>query len=142
MHLYFLTRGIKQQRDLFVNFMTTQMFPWVRKNIKTGKDETILVQGSLRPVELWEYVFPEEQLEEVLGAMGIKTDTPTGYDTKINKTKLAVLRKMLGAEKIPIKPFKPTNRYIETRGVSIHPIGIKKDKREAVKEWGYEQEML
>ena len=39
MHLYFMTRGVKQQRDLFVKFMETQMFKWIRRNRRTNKKE-------------------------------------------------------------------------------------------------------
>jgi hypothetical protein len=144
MHLYFLTRGIKQQRNVFVNFMQTQMFPWKRKHLKTNKDEFVQVQGSLRPVELWEYVFPEECLDEVLTMLEInpKQNYNEGLKGLGNKAKLAALRKILGASKIPkFKPAK-TNRYIEKRGMAIHAIGIRKDKRQKVPEWGYEQEML
>lgn len=58
-----MTRGVKHWRDIFVQFMQTQMWAWKRKNLKTKKWETTAVQGALRPVELWEYVFPEECLD-------------------------------------------------------------------------------
>jgi len=183
MHLYFITRGIKQQRDSFVTFMQAQMFRWKRKNLasevelkkksdddikeilfKTGivfpeynrekaieflATEHMQVQGSLRPVELWEYVFPEECLPEVLTALEIKPEdraynNDLGIKGKIkklgNKTKLAMLRKTLGAEEIPEYTPVQTNRYIEKRSVAIHPIGIKKDRQIII--GGYEHEAL
>src|SRR3990167_9827885 len=65
MHAYFLTRGIMNTRDEWVDFMKTRMFPWKRKNLATDQWETLMVKGALRPIELWEYVFPEECLQEV-----------------------------------------------------------------------------
>ena len=142
MHLYFLTRGIKQQRDIFVNFLQTQMWKWKRKNLKTKKEEISRVQGALRPVELWEYVFPEECLDEVLTCLNITKDNLGTPKTFATKTKLSALRKMCGAKKIKSYKKVPTSNFISTAGVSIHPIGIKKDRREKNKKIGYEQEML
>lgn len=141
MHLYFLTRGVKQQRDLFVMFMQSQMFNWKRKNLKTNKDETIAVQGALRPIELWEYVFPEECLSEVLTMLDIK-NVVAKYGS-LGKTKEKILRRMLGKDVKPLPDWKETkiNKYVEKRGLAIYPIGIKKDLREKAS-WGYEQEML
>ena len=141
MHLYFITRGIKQQRDLFVNFMQTQMLPWRRKNLKTGKEEVCMVQGALRPVELWEYVFPEECLPDVLTMLEIHK---MNHNWGLSEYKRKALRKMLGNGVMPIPKFEPVKnkRFIEKRGVAIYPIGIKKDKTMAVDKWGFEQEML
>lgn len=142
MHLYFITRGIKQQRDLFVNFMQTQMFKWKRKNLKTGKEEIVQVQGSLRPVELWEYVFPEESLNEVLTILDINPYM-SHFKYRKEQLKSKAIRKMLGKDITPVPDYKkvPTNKYVELRGITLYPIGIKKDRREKA-EWGYEQEML
>ena len=77
--------------------------------------------------------------------------------TTLNKTSGAIsdclgvrgipLRKALSNKgkpvlKVPKYKEVPTNKYVETNGISIYPIGIKKDKRQEWKEQGYEQEML
>ena len=141
MHLYFLTRGIKQQVELFLKFMESQMFNWKRKNLKNKKDEIMPVQGALRPVQLWEYVFPEESLPDVLAMLDIRED---GTKDVLGKTKDAALRKMLGkgVEKVPSYKLPKTKRFIPMGGVAIYPIGIKKDVRQKWEEIGYEQEML
>lgn len=125
-------------RDAFVLFMQAQMWLWKRKNLKTKKEEICQVQGALRPIELWEYVFPEECFDEVCTMLNIK-----GADS-IGKTKEAVIRKALGHGVKPVPEYKevPTNKYVEKRGVGIVPIGIKKDPRAEKEIWGYEQEML
>ena len=147
MHFFFLTRGVKQQRDLFVKFMETQMWKWKRKNLTTGKDEFIQVQGGLRPLELWEYIFPDECLDEVLTVLELDENGKNRW--ALGRTKSAILRKALGkgteGNKIkPVPKFKKakTNKYVELRGVAVYPIGIKEDAHEAIKEWDYQQEML
>jgi len=138
MHLYFLTRGVKHFRDVFVTMMQSQMWKWTRKNLKTGKDEVVQVQGALRPIELWEYVFPEECLDEVLTVLKAK-DT-----VNILGARGAALRKALGKDVKKVPEYKeiPTNKFVEATAVAVYPIGIKKDPRGAKEEWGYEQELL
>lgn len=142
MHLFFITRGIKQQRDLFLLFMQSQMFPWVRTNLKTGKEEIERVQGALRPIELWEYVFPEEHLDEVCTMLGKSDNAGSYWGTGSAKYGLPLLRKALDVKKLPDIKSVPTSRYIPHEGLGIEVIGIKKDKREKSVKFGYEQEML
>lgn len=146
MHLYFIPRGIKQQIEIFEKFMQTQMFPWKRKNLETGKEEVTMVQGAYRDCGMFkEYVFPRECLNEVLEMMGKENLLDSG----VSDFKKCFVRKLLGhgVKKIPKKikednktrlglliyddegkpTFKPY-RYIERRGVAIHFIGIKEDR--------------
>lgn len=139
--------------------MQSQFFKWRKKNLRTGKEEYSIVQGALRPSVFgaWEYVFPEEALPEVLAMMNLKKDSVGASRNFINKSRLAMLRRIFGAKKIPKKIWKQAEKceskivFEETeraffqatvQGVSIHPIGIKKDKRKKKPEWGVEQEML
>lgn len=148
MHLIFMVRGLLQQVRLFEKFMETQMFPWKRINLKTGETEVVQVQGGLRTLPFgYEYIFPEECLDEVLTMLDAEA---LMRQWNIGKLKTSVLRMMIGSGRdgdkiLPIpKDYVrvPTNRYIEKRGMAIYLIGIKKDRREAVEEWGYEQELL
>ena len=78
MHLILMTRGISQQRDMWVQFMNSQMF-WFKQEplLKDDKGNFIKnpdgtyqrgpaqwskTQGALRPYEFFEYVFPSESL--------------------------------------------------------------------------------
>lgn len=146
MHLYFGLRGIKHMRDMTITHLQTQWFPWKRKNLKTGEEETTFLQGSLRPVELYEYVFPEECLEEVLTMLKM-TDENIDYHEnslgKIGKFFLNKFRSILGLEPIPrgIKR-EPPKHIIPLEGVTLHPIGIKKDIKKDMPEFGYYQEMI
>lgn len=144
MHLFLITRGINQNVDIWKMYMQTQMFPWKRKRLDNGKEELNYVQGALRPIQLWEYVFPEEHLAEVLTMLKKTKDTGgEGYFGK-GKTKMAraALRKILGAEKLPEIDSVPTSRFIFMDGVGVEAIGIKKDDRRPWNKYGYEQEML
>ena len=139
MHLYFISRGIKHERDLFVTTLQSQFWPWKRTNLKTGKEEMTLVQGSLRPVELWEYVFPEEHLPQVMAMTQMAPGMANSVD--LLGAKAAFLRKSIGCKKIPKFDIPEVNRIINIRGMSLTPIGIKKDEFRDM-EWGYHQEAL
>jgi len=142
MHLSFLTRGVNHEIELFKIFMQAQMFPWKRINLKTGKDEITAVQGSLRPIQLWEYIFPEECLGEVLAMLGLTN--PKDYMTtpSLSKAKRWALMKMLQSKPLPAMPDQPITRFISRAGVAIYPIGIKKDPRKDYPNFGYNQEGL
>ncbi len=160
MHLIFYLRGIHQQVDFWKTLAQGLSWKWIRRNVKTGKDETFIVQGALRPSVLgaYEYIFPEECLAEVLSVMGITRDGQTGSDDKFkDKIRLATLRKIFRAKKIPKKIFKEVKKtpasitlsnswralsHLHIPGVAIHPIGIKKDDRRLFPEAGYIQEAL
>jgi len=135
-----MTRAIKQQRDLFVMMMQSQFWKWTRTNLKTKKEEITQVQGALRPVELWEYVFPEECMDEVFTMMNVQI--PKGNYWGLSALNRELLRKGIGkdVQKIPKYNIVPTNKYVELRGVAIYPIGIKKDPVGEL--YDYKQELL
>ena len=146
-----MIRGPKNQCDLFRMYMQTQMFCWKRKNLKTKKDEVTLVQGALRECGfIYEYVFPEECLDEVLTML----DTKNTDDSTMLGVRAWVLRKALGkgAHKVePVPDYKEiprqwvkigkqyltTQRYIEKRSVAIYLIGIRRDPR---KDYDFKEE--
>ena len=128
---------------------------WERTNLLTGKEEQLALQGALRPSILgaWEYIFPEEALPDVLAVFGIHKDLTGGMtlDKKLgnlpNKFKLAAMRPLFAAKKIPKWAFEEAEKidlsvvfnkgyralshlgHEVIPGIAIHPIGIKKDVR-------------
>ena len=68
MHAIFLTRGIKQSVDHLTMDMQSQKFLFNFKD-KKGKHQKIWLQGALRPIQLWEYVFPKEDADLVLTSL-------------------------------------------------------------------------
>lgn len=168
MHLILMTRGINQSFEVWKKFMETQMFNWKRKNLQvcecgqalvghddkvcklhkfTPREEFTKVQGALRPIQLFEYVFPQESLQEVLAMMELHKNY---NNLRPEMAKVAwILRRAMGASKIPDMPdlqkkdsFEITQKYVPMHGMAVYPIGIKKDNIQEYPEYGYKQEGL
>ena len=122
MHLYVLARGIKQETDRWVNDLSARYYPY---EIKKGQQK-VMCQLAVRPVQIYEIVFPEDQLDEVL-----KTIKPqrvyTGGKYKYYQKMIDMLGKLMGLKKVPEyvddKKFRIYAPY-----VAVHPIGIKQDR--------------
>lgn len=130
MHLFGIMRGIRHEMNLTREFMACQMFKWDTLDRSTKKIRHQEVSGNYRPWEMFEYVFPEKCLPEVLKMLKIK-DGDQDYGGIKQSGQMALLRKVIGAEKIPkidIEAKDIQDRFIPMRGVAIHPIGIKKDE--------------
>lgn len=143
MHLYFIARGVSHQMELWKGWMEHQTYDFPRKNLKTGEWETHTVQGALRPVQLYEYVFPKQALQDVLRNMELDKQSlpPYGLPPHLNKYAY-LLKKLLGLKEIPkIEEGKKT-RIMSTFGVNVHPLGIKEDVEKDYEMWGYHQEGL
>lgn len=159
MHVYFYARGIIPQVKIFESLAQGVFWQWTRKNIKTNQEETILVQGALRPSILgaWEYVLPEDCLAEFLAMLGITDQWASTPPNFINGMKMIVSRKLFGAEKVPEEIFEQTKKIntsvmvngtkrglssLQVQSVSFHLIGIKKDRFDVLPGTDYFQEFL
>lgn len=126
MHLYMLTRGIKPLVDNYINDLLAQYFPYAPDT--TGKMQ--MLQLSIRPIQLWEVVFPMECLkgvmETVLPYESIDTWQPTpGW----RGMKMDMLRMALGAQKLPpLKLDSKALRPIRKANLAVYPFAIKEDK--------------
>lgn len=145
MHLYFFVRGKFEQVELWKAHAQTAYWKFRRINNKTKKQETILVQGALRPSVLgaYEYIFPKEALAEVCSFFGIKRNEQYGFGRLGLTLRHLALRKIFGCKKIPKDILKKAEKIPPTfsteefergcsnciiPGVAIHVIGIKEDK--------------
>lgn len=156
-HIIFATRGIYASTQQMIADFVSQRFWWRRKNVKTGKVQDDIVQGILRPMILWEYIFPsenpiipgdlkckmEDNTQIVLRSMGIFNKDH--YIPKSIGKYIKWIAKILGLKPIPdVEPNGPI-RPIHQLGISIIPIGIKDDEYK-VYDFGpagkYEQEGL
>lgn len=147
MQMYLFVRGKFEQVEMWKSHVQSAYWKWRRFNNVTQKEETILVQGALRPSVLgaYEYVFPKEALTEVCSFLGIRENEVKGYGFKKWGlfTRHFSLRKIFGCRQIPkdilkksldIPPTFTTTEF--ERGVSnciipavaLHIIGIKDDK--------------
>jgi len=158
MHLYLFARGKFEQIELWKAHAQCAYWKWRRFNTKTKKEDIIIVQGGLRPSVLgaYEYVFPKEALAEVCSFFGITRNESYGFDALGLNLRHFALRKIFGCQKIPKKILEEAQKIPPTYttaeferggsnaripGVSIHVIGIKRDK-EDMKMGDYIQEAL
>ena len=134
MHLYMMTRGVKHGVDQFITQLQGKYLPFKwRMNKETGKldhkgemIENGHTQLQVRPIQLWEIVFPEEHKDIVLNTiLAEKQGTDQTQHKKHNKF-LWAIRKALGCE--PIGEYK-TDVKMPIAGDFIERIGIgiKKD---------------
>jgi len=159
MHLYFYIRGKFEQVELWKAHAQTSYWKLRRLNHKTNKEETILVQGALRPSVLgaYEFVFPKEALAEVCSFFGIKKNMSYGFGRLGLSMRHIAMRKIFGCKKIPKKILKEAEQIPPSfsteeferasanciiPGVALHVIGIKEDRIGVGEIPGYTQEML
>jgi len=157
MHLYLYARGKFSQVEEWKCLAQAAFWKWRRINIKTGKKETTIIQGALRPSVLgaYEYVFPKEALAEVLSFFGITKNEQYGFNGLGLYTRHFAMRKIFGCKKIQNNIFEKAGKIPATfttteferggsnciiPGVAIHLIGIKEDETREI--LGYIQEAL
>lgn len=131
------TRMPKYLRDHWVAHMQAQPFSWERERLnakgkRSGVKDKSLVQGNLKPIELWEYVLPEEHLPEMCHYLHIQGKGKQVHSDVIGKFAWA-MRKALKLD--PIPKFDTEKLMVQPRllhgvmeGCSLYGVGIKKDK--------------
>jgi hypothetical protein len=144
-----MTRGINRSFEEWKKFMETQLFNFKQVPIlrdaqgnhlknpdgttQYGPEMITRVQGALRPIQLFEYVFPQESLGEVLAMQNIQNCFPLRPEVS---SWAWIIRKMMGAKKIPqefldtIKnkqSWEITSKYVPMMGQAVYPLGIKED---------------
>ena len=121
-------RGIRHEMELTKKFMETTMLKWNTKDAMNGKDVGGQVQFALRPIELFECVFPQDKLPQFMAMLNLRTDDK--YQGYSFRAQMKLLRKLLGAEQYPTIDYKKVSDipFIPNRGVAFHPIGFKKDE--------------
>ena len=152
--IIFIARGINQQFEIWKTFMQSQLWPWKRKNLnicKCGATKQVheqgatlcpkfepmelnqRVQGSLRPIQIFEYVVPEECIPEVLAMQNLHQIEK--YRPEI-ETIAWPLRKAMGLKKINIPDdikkktrAEITEREIPMQGMGVYAIGYKEDQK-------------
>jgi hypothetical protein len=125
-----MTRGVKNHVDQVTKFLETRALsmPVIDTD---GKEKTVAVNAGLQPIQLWSYIFPENEKDAVL--TGLQFDKPhRDRWSKGVKTQALIksLRLALGAKPIPEfntdkgKIFMPLDSL---KHVSIIPIGVRYD---------------
>ena len=119
MHLYVLTRGILSATKQWENDLAAQYLPFTVLEKGKKKPSKYLAQLAVRPVNLYEIVFPEECLQDVLGM--VKPNNAPGKLSRFIK----MFTRMMGLKKIP--DYKPKITP-PGDGVTVMGLGLKKDK--------------
>lgn len=140
MHAYFIIRGLKHKLDLWEKYMETRDFPLQYTDPK-GKLMTTRVQGALREIKLYEYVFPKEAKDVVLS--NLRFDEQIYPPTLKMKIAVKALRAALGAREAEFNKvnYQLLPDEINSDGIQILGIGVKDDK-EITTEEGVKQEGL
>ena len=147
MHLYLAIRGQQKYVDDWRNDWSAQYFPYkynkgckkyphTKEQLKKimpfiNADKPVPLQCIIRPISLYELVFPKESLDEVLRTM-FKTNANIKSSLLKGLTRKA-MAKILQSKPIPDFDEKGQIRIVRDTDVSIYPIGIKPD---AESEWG------
>lgn len=123
MHLYVASRGIWHETLNWVNDLSAQYLPYEFNG-------TTHVQLAMRPIMLWEIVFPKEHLGTVCRTLW--TDNLTGKMKQPHDDNWKIglgtsaFRKILGASPIP-EIGKGDRFLIRNANIACLPIGIKDD---------------
>lgn len=136
MHTYMITRGIKNEIDTFINDLQGKFLPY-RWWGKDGKPIDTNVRLAVRPIQLWEIVYPEEHYDLVNNTLFGDSDGITQHK-KHNKF-IKLIRKVLGVK--PMKPYaKDKILPVQRHHMECVAIGYKEDRKENYD--GEEIEML
>jgi hypothetical protein len=126
MHLYVIARGIKDDLERWENDILAQ---YVKHDvIVDGKKQEGKVRVAVRPVQLYEIVFPEKSLNRVLNIVKPSIKDYGGRYKYFYKM-FAGLRKILGLSSIPEWQTENNGEFfVSNKWVGVHGIGLKKDK--------------
>ena len=123
MHLLIAVRGIKHEVERTINDLQAQYF-----NFKHRDQKNVVIQMGVRPIQLYELVFPREELATVLTT--IKSNN-FGF-TKKAAWLLRIAAQFFGTKE-KYKAIKPgmdlggQKRIIYMPNCDITPIGYKED---------------
>jgi len=124
MHYTFIATGIKQDLELWEKFMQTFWFKLPYKD-KDGKDQKILFQSQLRPIQLYDFVFPRDKLDVVLNSFNVWQDYVLAKAKEPKpafQKSLWFLRKALKLKEIP--PHDKTKGALALPPLNLRYIGI------------------
>lgn len=123
MHAYIMTRGIKHKVDQFITELQGKYLPFQYPN-KDGKNELNMLQLSVRPIQLWEIVYPAEHNDVVLNTLLNGTNGQTHqkkHHWVVNK-----IRWLLGVKEIP--EYNKANKMpVALDSIEVVGIGVKDD---------------
>ncbi len=126
MHAYIITRGIKHDIDRFIIELQGKYLPYEARD-KNGERADCMVQLGVRPIQLWEIVFPESQLQTIMKTLFEDTTRGEFSYSRSHDKYLWALRKAFQASKFPDLSQKALPLPIYKKNISVTGIGLKKD---------------
>ena len=126
MHAGFILRGHKKHQDEVIKWLETRTMSLPYED-KDGNKGIFDLDAQLRPITLWEYIFPEAQKDIFLTTLKFDELNPP---TIKMKAKVLALRKALGYDKIPKfdKKYALSMPDEAMKYTEITPIGVKYDE--------------
>lgn len=125
------TRGQKEAIDLFIKELSSKYVPLPIKNIKTGKIINVANPIHVRPMQIWDIVFPKECLDVVLNTIfpekSVHPDHP-----KFRKWYNWLLR-LLPLKEIPTDWKDDVKLSVNVNSTERVGFGIKEDNTEPFK---------
>jgi len=120
MHLHLITRGIKPDVDRFITQLQGKYLPFKWR----GQDK--MIEVAVRPIQIWEIIFPEEHLDMMMNTIFSGADGTT--QQKKHRKWITAIRKILGVEPLPKEYKKDKIMPIYKENIEMIGVGIKKDK--------------
>jgi hypothetical protein len=123
---YALSRGNKYEVDEFIKQLSCQYLPFEWINPKTKLFEKVQMQMSVRPVQLWEFSFPEPMRDAVINTILKGYDGKTQFSA--HEMMLKMIRKGLGVNTLnPYDKTKALPPIVMNNTIAWYPIGEKED---------------
>ena len=124
MHAYFITRGVKKFVEEFIDDLKGKWVPYKGVAGTATEITQYNMKIGVRPIQLWEVVFPEEHKDIVLTTIFGNDAGKTQH--KKHEKFLWAIRKALGAEPMP-EYKKDILMPVQKEHMEVAAIGIKKD---------------
>jgi len=131
MHLYAISRGHKPRVDEWISDLQAIWLPFDFTHPIT-KEKQNLIKLGIRPIQLWEFIFPKEHLEIMSRTI---IHTPHAFSKK-EEFFVKQFRKLLKAKEVPKFNEEGKKYFTLNTDVEVTPIGIKEDETAP---GGYEQ---
>ncbi len=125
-HAIILTRGIKHDVDRAITELQGKKLPMQFH----GKDS--LIDLAVRPIQLWDFVFPAPQMQVMMRSLFISPMNPEGlinWNPKHNKY-LTMIRAAMGLKKFPELEKTGARIPFYNENIEFMGIGIKDDNFE------------
>jgi hypothetical protein len=127
MHLWMVSRGIKHDVDRMITQLQGKYLPFEMDD----KSKKMAVQLAVRPIQLWELVFPEPSLQTILNTLAPMNWKREGHFKHLQ----SAVRLALKGEKVPEADRKTPVLPLYHENIELQLLGIKKDKHK----FGYER---